>query len=227
MLIIYRILYFLFSNLLLVVQFILPFNFKLWIKLRRQKTTVYPSTAPRILFHAASGEIEYVKSIIRNIKQQKPHIEIYVSYTSPSAEKLFQNISSEVTAFLPLPWDLPTPVKSFLNQVHPNVIIISRTDFWPELINQAHLLKIPMIAVSLFPTRGYFQNIWLKFVLSKMSLITVVTKELSEQLGTLLQQKIKVIHVPDTRYDQEIHRLQNPTKFEVRSDQKICVFARR
>jgi 3-deoxy-D-manno-octulosonic-acid transferase len=224
MLIIYRIIYFLISHLLLLLHSILPLHLKKWVDLRRQKFNLASNEKQRILFHAASGEIEYVKSVIRNLKIKNPQIEIYVSYTSPSAEKLFANIRSDVVAFLPLPWDSPVLIKKFLGQLRPDVIVISRTDFWPEFIHQAGRLKIPLTAVSLFPTLGYFQNIWLKFNLSKMSLITAVNENLCEQLNQILDHKIKTVFVPDTRFDQVLYRLKQPSKFEIVSDQKICVF---
>ncbi len=209
---------------LLITRHLLPEKLQKWVNLRNQPISIPATNSQRILFHAASGEIEYVKSIIRNIKQQRLQIEIYVSYTSPSAEKLFENISNDVTAFIALPWDTRKLMTTFIKKINPDIIVISRTDFWPEFINQAVSQKIPLIAVSVFPTMGFFQNIWLKFTLSKMMLVTAVTEQLCEKIDTLLNHNVQVLYIPDTRIDQIIHRLQKPSKFEIKSDHKICVF---
>ena len=194
MLVAYRIIYFL---LFIVAQILKPFlssDLKAWIILKeRHDNKNCTSENKRILFHAASGEIEYVKSVIREIKNGNPDIEIIVSYTSPSAEKLFLNIKDYVTEFIPLPWDTPTKIQNFLNAMNPDVIVFSRTDFWPEFIYQAHKKNIPMIAVSLFCRFSFFQNIWLKFNLSKMKVLTTVSKKTTDTLKTFLNLLPKII----------------------------------
>ena len=222
MLNLYRVFYFLIANLLKLIRPLLPNNLQQWILLRQKKTTLINIHKKRILFHAASGEIEYVKSVIRELKKTKPEIEVIVSYSSPSAENLFSNIKDSVTCFTPLPWDKPADIKHFLNHTNPSVIVFSRTDFWPELIHQARQKNIPLVAVSVAPRFGFLQNIWLKFNLSKMSELTVVNDSSCKKLKQFLNTKITTLS--DTRFDQVMHRLEATSKFEIKSDHRIIVF---
>jgi 3-deoxy-D-manno-octulosonic-acid transferase len=224
MLIIYRFIYFFISWLLRLFFLIWPNSLQKWILLRNKKINIKPTSERRILIHAASGEIEYVKSVIRLIKVTDPKLEIYVSYSSPSAEKLFFNITDQVTQFIPLPWDQPKVISTFLKQLKPSVIVFSRTDFWPELICQAKLLNIPLVAVSLYPRFGLIQNIWLRFVLSKMSVITVVNPISETKLKTVVNSKVQIIYLADTRFDQVVHRLQSPSRFEVQTQSQTITF---
>lgn len=225
MIVIYRFFYFLISSIAIVIKPFCSDNLKKWINLRQNNSLLSrKANSQRILFHAASGEIEYVKSVIRQIKKTDPELEIFVSYSSPSAENLFLNIKEHVTQFIPLPWDKPTLITDFLTRLNPDIIVFSRTDFWPELIAQAHQKKIPMLAVSLFPSMSWLQNIWLKFILSKMSFISVVQKDLAEKIKQLLDGRVETAYLPDTRIDQTLHRLTTETRVEIVSNKKIIVF---
>lgn len=226
MLTFYRIIYFFLSHLLKIISGLLPEHLQKWIKLKDQNTSVPNKShgTGRILFHAASGEIEYVKSVIRVLKSKAPHLEIYVSYSSPSAEKLFANIQDSVSQFLPLPWDFPANTKSFLDTVKPDLIVFSRTDFWPELIWQAQKKNIPLAAVSVYTQFSFFQKIWLRFVLAQFTFISAVSEETTDQLQKLLPQSVQIQHLADTRFDQALHRLSQPSRFEVQTQNQIIVF---
>lgn len=204
----------------------LPNHLQKWIKLKDQNDLIIETSAPtkRILFHAASGEIEYVKSMIRELKLKSPNIHVFVSYSSPSAEKLFLNIKESVTQFLALPWDSPQKTKLFLDQLNPDLIIFSRTDFWPELIHQADRKNIPLMAVSVYTQFGFLQNIWLKFVLSNFKYISAVSETVTDQLQQLLPRSVQIEYLSDTRFDQVLYRLSQPSRFEIHTAQKMIVF---
>ena len=223
MLTVYRIAYFLLKYLICILKPFLSNDLKKWIDLRNKKINTTLSNHKKIMFHAASGEIEYIKSVIREFKNRHPDVEIILTYSSPSAEKLFTNLQSEVTAFIPLPWDTPTRIQNLLMQLKPELIVFSRTDFWPELIYQAHKKNIPLIGVSMYPRFGFFQNIWLKFILKKFSLLTAVSEATCKQLESLLPNK-NMTYLPDTRFDQVIHRLNSQSKIELITNKKVVVF---
>lgn len=226
MLIIYRFIYFLLSSVLKLLYPALPEHLQKWIKLKDQNDPMpkNTSTTKRVLFHAASGEIEYVKSVIRDLRDKNPDLSIFVSYSSPSAEKLFLNIKDSVTQFFAVPWDSPEKTKTFLENLNPDLIVFSRTDFWPELIYQAHQKNIPLMAVSVYTQFGFLQSLWLKFVLSNFKYVSAVSKVVSEQLRQLLPESVQIEYLSDTRFDQVLHRLSLPSRFEIQSDQKMIVF---
>jgi 3-deoxy-D-manno-octulosonic-acid transferase len=129
-----------------------------------------------------------------------------------------------VTQFLALPWDSPQQTKSFLENLNPDLIIFSRTDFWPELIHQAYQKNIPLVAISVYTQFGFFQKMWFKFILSQFKYISSVSENMTGQLNQLLPKSVQIEYLPDTRYDQVLHRLSQPSRFAIHSNQKIMTF---
>ena len=197
MIFIYRIFYSLVKYLLLKFH---PVSLQSWLQLR-EKPLPQKTLQNSYWFHAASGEIEYCKSVIRLLKQKNPEAQIVVTYTSPSAEKLFHNIKSEVDLFLPLPWDQPQKIRELIDFLNPRILVFSRTDLWPELIHQAKSRNIPMGLVSALPEKTISQK-WLRPMFSFVSTV--------EADG-------------DTRFDQVFFRLSQESKFHITSSKKTFV----
>lgn len=159
--------------------------------------------------HAASGEFEYAKPLVRELKRRHPSIPIVVTHFSPSFASAIANTPG-VDFVMPLPLDLPGPVTTFFRRLQPRVLLISRTDLWPEVLYQARERKVPAVLFSARQTPGNFlKNLWSRFLFSLLTEIYCVSpedKEALERLGTQTP-----VHVAgDTRYDQVRFRLQNP-----------------
>lgn len=204
-----------------VLKYFLPPKTKHWIDLRNQKTEFLQTQC--ILFHASSGEIEYVKSLIRKFKQQFPDFSIVVSYSSPSALRLFKNIEEVVDHFVPVPWDFPRSMNIFLNQLNPQVIIFSKTDFWPHLIQQATKKDIPLFAVSMHSNPSWFQKMWYRQVLKDFQFLTAVDQITTNYLKDLFPQK-KIYRLADTRFEQVFHRLSTPSLIRFAVHPRTIVF---
>jgi len=183
-----------------------------------------------IWIHAASGEIEYAKSVIRSLKEEFPQIPILVTYFSPSAKKLIQNFPG-IDLGMALPWDRPYDIEKFLNFYQPRACLIARTDVWPEMARTLKKRKIPTVLfaatlASESSRRGIFASSLSRIAMNSLSTIFCVSEEDRENLEALR------IHTPiqvagDTRFDQVLHRLQkpNPVKDQLRptGNEKIFV----
>ena len=100
-----------------------------------------------IHFHSASvGEFEQAKPIIENLKKENSDLIITVSFFSISGYEQQSNYK-HVNKFYFLPSDSISKTKLFLNNLSPDIIVIMRYDLWYEFLNQAKLLKIPIILV--------------------------------------------------------------------------------
>lgn len=163
--------------------------------------------------HAASGEIEYARPIIREYKKQHPQVPILVTYSSPSAKKILEGIH-EVDVWAAMPWDLDIPLKTFINKWNPRALLFSRTDVWPVLANIAAKNHLPSGLFSATfadnssrlrgPTR------WLtRSALNNLTEIHCVSEEDKRNLECL-HLKTKIHVSGDTRFDQVFHRLENP-----------------
>ncbi|HEY1079790.1 MAG TPA: glycosyltransferase N-terminal domain-containing protein [Bdellovibrio sp.] len=163
--------------------------------------------------HAASGEIEYARPVIRELKRQYPGTPVLVTYSSPSAKKILAGLS-DVDVWASLPWDMPGPMNKFVQKWNPRALLISRTDVWPVLLQTVVNKKIPAILFSATfadnssRLRGVTRHLT-KYTLERLTEIHCVSAEDIENLKTLAL-KTPVVASGDTRFDQVFHRLENP-----------------
>jgi 3-deoxy-D-manno-octulosonic-acid transferase len=221
----YRIIYFVFSNILIYLRFLLPFKLKKWIELRQYKLKIESNFFNCIWFHAASGEIEYCKAVIRALKKTDPAIKVVVSYSSPSAERLFKNIAEHVDLFFPVPWDKPDDMAYVFSILKPKFLIFSRTDFWPEMIATArkNQVKLGVISFTANPNANYLQRLVLSKLLFSFDFISAV----DEGTISILKNRLNIKYLSsdgDTRFDQVFFRLSQESKIQVFSEKPQIVF---
>lgn len=219
---IYRILRFI----IIIVSPLSSLKTKAWIELRFNQEIFQlsvDSKALKIWIHASSGEIEYAKGFIRDFKKAHPQSQIFVSYSSLSAVSLFKNIANEVTAFFPLNWDITEDNTKLINFINPQIIIFSRTDFWPNLIHQAKNKDIKLAAIAVNPRVSFLSYLRLKLTCKSFDFISCVDFEQITFLKQALPQT-EVRFIPDTRYDQVFFRLKQKSLVELNPNKKLITF---
>jgi 3-deoxy-D-manno-octulosonic-acid transferase len=204
-------------NLLKLLQPWLPAKIKLMLEERSspQRPAIW---ARPIWIHAASGEIEYAKPVLRALKAQYPEIPLVVTYFSPSALRLLQGFK-EVDFILPVPWDQVAKVRQFLDYCNPVAVLFSRTDVWPELAFQLNQREIPTLLFSATLStqsgraRG-FGKFLARFAFNRLTEIYCVNEE---DRRTFLELGVRtpVRVLGDTRFDQVLFRLANPKKLKI------------
>lgn len=166
--------------------------------------------------HAASGEFEYAKPLLRELKNNFPHIPILVTYTSPSALNFLAK-NEDLDFYLACPWDQPAHLKKFLTTWNPRALMIARTDAWPEMLYQTHLAQVPslLFSASFHPSRSGWKR--LSFLLSKWSYVFlkgIYVVHPSDQSTVLdLLGLSSEVH-GDSRYDQVQFRLKHQQKIK-------------
>lgn len=223
MIYIYRLFYFILKSLLILSSPFLAKKAKAYLKLRNSKKYQVCTAQNAIWFHASSGEIEYCKSVISELRKTQPHQKIIISYSSPSAEKLLFNIKQDVDFIFPLTWDSTSAVSELLDHLNPIALVFSRTDFWPELIFLSQKRNIPTMAISMFPRFNPINNLIYRWLLKKFTLITCVNQATATQLSKILD--AQVLTVLDTRFDQVFNRLNSPSRILFSENIKRIVFA--
>lgn len=195
------------------VFFVSPFHHKLRAsllqKIRRGQRPQF--SEPPIWIHAASGEFEYAKPVIREIKSREPNTPIVVTYSSPSFAESVSKFPG-VDYARPLPLDLPGPMRSFLRLTKPKCLLISRTDLWPEMLYQAKRFDLPIILFA-YTQKDPSRMPWLArkirtWLLKQIDLVQCVSLEDKENLKSLGIQTGFVLG--DPRFDQVAYRLKNP-----------------
>ncbi|MGZ6456970.1 MAG: 3-deoxy-D-manno-octulosonic acid transferase [Bdellovibrio sp.] len=171
------------------------------------------SEAHPFWIHAASGEIEYARPVIRELKKQYPQIPILVTYSSPSAKKILAGIP-EIDVWAALPWDFSFLIRRFIKKWQPRVLLFSRTDVWPVLASVASAEKLTTVLFSATFADNSSRlkgpaSLLTRFTLSLLSEIHCVSNEDIQNLHKL-KLKVPVVVTGDTRFDQVFHRLENP-----------------
>lgn len=166
-----------------------------------------------VWFHAASGEVEYARPVIREWARRHPNIPVLVTFTSPSAKRILQGLEG-VAAWGPAPWERARAIRFFLNRFRPRAALFARTDVWPLLADEIHAHGIPSLLFSATfadgstrlrgPARALTSR-----ALSRLSEIFAVSARDLEHLTTL-PTRTPASARGDTRYDQVGHRLAHP-----------------
>lgn len=124
---------------------------KLFIQGRKktfQKLSVIKKEDKVIWFHTASlGEFEQAIPIIEKVKQNYSSYKIVVTFFSPSGYEIRKNYEL-ADAICYLPFDTKDKVKKFVEIVHPEIAIIVKYEFWPNLLNELKRQSITTILVS-------------------------------------------------------------------------------
>lgn len=163
--------------------------------------------------HAASGEIEYARPVIRELKRQHPEVPILVTYSSPSAKKILESLH-EVDVWAALPWDVDFLVQRFIKKWNPRVLLFSRTDVWPTLVSVAKKEKIPatLFSATFADNSSRLKGLTrylTKYTLNHLTEIHCVSTEDIHNLHKL-DLRVPIVASGDTRFDQVFHRLENP-----------------
>lgn len=124
-----------------------------------------------VWIHAASlGEFEQARPIIEKIKQQYTNHKIVVTFFSPSGYEVRKNYElADVVCYLP--FDTWGRVKKFVNKIDPELAILVKYEFWPNLLRVLKKQSIPTILISgifrenqsFFKPLGFWMRERLKF----------------------------------------------------------------
>ncbi len=164
-----------------------------------------------IWIHAASGEFEYAKPVIRAIRKISS-VPVLVTYFSPTYAENVATFSG-VTVAVPLPLDSRDELESFLRYIEPKALLIARTDAWPNTVSAALDNGIPIL---LFSATFHAQSKRMRLLaqglttatLKQISLIQCVDEDDQKTLATLGLSHTVV--AGDSRYDQVLERLNTP-----------------
>ncbi|TYQ00039.1 3-deoxy-D-manno-octulosonic-acid transferase [Tenacibaculum adriaticum] len=126
-----------------------------------------------IWLHAASlGEFEQGRPIIEKLKVLYSNYKIVITFFSPSGYEVRKNYDlADIVCYLP--FDTKSNVKKFIKQIHPEMAIIVKYEFWPNLLKELKRSQTKTILVS-----GIFRKDQLFF----------------KSYGTWMQKPLKAFH---------------------------------
>lgn len=177
--------------------------------------------------HAASGEVEYARSIVREWTQRQPTIPVVVTYTSPSAKRILPQVPG-IAAWGPAPWERRRAIREFLDRFRPRAVLFARTDVWPLLADEVRRARIPGL---LFSATFAENSSRLTFGAKRLTRRTLDCLDAVHVVSSADREALMKIgvRVPievsgDTRYDQALHRVEHPRELPLRWDGQGPVF---
>ena len=103
-----------------------------------------------IMLHGVSvGEVIALENLTKKIKETFPDYKIVITTGTRTgqeiAHKKYEKIADFITYF---PFDVSFAVKSFLEKVHPSVVLIAETELWPDFAYQCKKRNIPLFVIN-------------------------------------------------------------------------------
>lgn len=103
---------------------------------------------PSIWVHAVSvGEVLAVTRLVKTLESTMPNYAVVVSTTTRTGQKLARERFDPNRVFY-FPLDLPWAVRAYLKVLKPKVLILTETEFWPNLLGGCYRRRIPVAVVN-------------------------------------------------------------------------------
>ncbi|MDP8240090.1 MAG: glycosyltransferase N-terminal domain-containing protein [Candidatus Hatepunaea meridiana] len=196
---------------ILLAHIVSPFNGKLRKTLKGRRKGVDGWTIGSadardcVLLHVASyGEFEGIRPLIDRLNNTGKY-RVAISFSSPSAAKTV-SAKSELWAYGYLPNDYIYQQLKLFGRLDPRLILISKHDFWPNLLRAAKSLDIPVILINAnfhsgshrtLPVVRSFHRTFMKH----LHAVWTVSETDAKRVEPLLSIGTELLSVGDTRYD--------------------------
>jgi 3-deoxy-D-manno-octulosonic-acid transferase len=96
------------------------------------------SNSKVIWVHAVSvGEALAVGGLIDEFKRDRPPLEIFISTTTDTGQALARKRFGDGNVFY-FPLDFGFAIRPYLRALHPDLIVIAETEFWPNFLRLGH-----------------------------------------------------------------------------------------
>jgi 3-deoxy-D-manno-octulosonic-acid transferase len=166
-----------------------------------------------IWMHVSSlGEFEQGRPIIERWKSKFPDDRILLSFYSPSGYNIRKNYPlADLVFYLPL--DTAKNMNQLIDQLQPDLFILVKYDFWPNLLRVLHQRNIPACLISArFRPDQYFFKTWGRYFLRQLHHFKwiFVQDEFSQQLLRKFQFE-QVVVAGDTRVDAVMNSNRQPS----------------
>jgi 3-deoxy-D-manno-octulosonic-acid transferase len=157
----------------------------------RLRTTAAQEQRTVIWLHAVSvGEVLAVSRLVGELDRAFPQHRLVISTTTRTGQELArQRFGAERVFYCPL--DLPWAIRAYLNALHPALLILAETEFWPNLLSGCFGRGVPVAVVNArisdrsWPRYRRLRGLWKPFLgrLSRVLAQTVTDAERLKAIG--------------------------------------------
>ena len=161
---------------------------------------------PLVWFHAPSvGEGLQAQPVIELLRARRADLQIAYTFYSPSAEQFAQSLDVDFADYLP--FDTIDSADAILRALHPNALIFSKLDIWPDLTERAAAAGVPVGVISATMAessgrRGILARALLGDAYRAIGRVGAIDAKDAEHFRELGLPSERVEVTGDTRYDQ-------------------------
>ncbi len=145
---------------------------------------------PVIWLHAVSvGEVLAVSRLVGELDRAFPEYQLLISTTTRTGQELARDrFGAERVFYCPL--DLPWAVRTYLNALHPRMLVLAETEFWPNLLSGCFRRGIPVAVVNArisdrsWPRYQRLQSLW-RPILGRIACVLAQSETDAERLKTI------------------------------------------
>lgn len=165
---------------------------------------------PVIWIHAVSvGETRAAISLIKKLRQTWPDHALVLTNVTETGHEVAETIA-ELDLCLFFPLDLSPVIRSVLDQLKPDLIIIVETEIWPNLIQIAAARDIPLALVNgRISDRSYPRYLRFKPLLARLlqqvSLFSMQSSTDSERIIALGASSERVVTSGNLKFDMAVN----------------------
>ncbi len=170
-----------------------------------------PDLPPLLVLHGASaGELAGSIPVIGELRRMIPHLQLVVTYSSPSGAGVADEIRPDTHWFVP--FDRADHVGAVLDALRPDALVFAKLDVWPTLTNQAVRRGIPvgMINATVRPGSGRLRfpgRQLLRGSYGRLQAVGAVSAGECEKLARLGVSAASIDVTGDASFDQALYRV--------------------
>ena len=161
---------------------------------------------PILWLHAVSvGEVLAVTRLVKEMDQEFRGYRLVISTTTRTGQALARERFGEERVFY-CPLDLPWAVRAYLNLLQPRALILTETEFWPNLLASCYRRQIPVVVVNArisdrsYPRYRRLKALWQPF-LGRFAAVLAQSEVDAERLRSLGCQPEAVTTAGNLKFD--------------------------
>jgi 3-deoxy-D-manno-octulosonic-acid transferase len=159
-----------------------------------------------IWVHAVSvGEVLAVSRLVKSLDAALPDYLIAISTTTRTGQVLARERFGANRVFY-CPLDLPWAVRVYLNSIKPCLLVLTETEFWPNLLNGCYRREIPVAVVNArisdrsWPRYRHLRGLWKPF-LSRLSCVLAQSQTDADRLKAIGCLPLRVSVAGNLKFD--------------------------
>ena len=182
---------------------------------------------PLLWLHGSSaGELAGAIPVVDLVRAQRPDLQLLVSYSSPSAESVLEELAADYAGYPPL--ETMAACREALERSRPDAMVFAKLDAWPALTRAAAELEIPlgMINATVRPSSSRLRGPGRQLLVpsyGRLDAVGAVSDEEIERLELLGTRKQAIQVTGDASFERALERVDGARQASSGSSRRLPV----